>query len=89
MAVSVYLDNVNITDSLNEQYPLPESLSPGVFPDNTHNHWWDLWVCIQKDETLRNNYQKYAVHTLQIQDSVGGTYNAKLILRTKYTARNR
>ena len=89
MAITVYLDNIDITDSLNKQYPLPSALAPGVFPDNNHNHWWDLWTCIQNNATLKSNYQNYAVHLLQIQDSNGGTYNAKLILRTKYTARNR
>lgn len=89
MSITVFLDGQNITNSLDAQYPLPQALSAGVFPDNTHNHWWDLWKCIQSNDTLKENYQNNAIHTLQVIDSSGGTYNAKIILRTKYTARNR
>lgn len=89
MSLTVFLDDVDITNDLDAQYPLPQALSAGVLPDNTHNHWWDLWKAVQAHEQLKLNYQNYAVHKLVVKDSAGGTYNAKIILRTKYTARNR
>lgn len=89
MSVTVTLDDVDITADLNAQYPLPAEISAGIFPDNTHNHWWDLWVAVQAHEQLVLNYQNNAVHILKVKDSAGGTYDAKIILRTKYTARNR
>lgn len=89
MSVTVYLDGEDITGALNEQHSLPPKIEAGVFPDNTHNHWWDLWKCIQSNANLKNSYQDNAIHRLEIRDSGGGTYNAKIILRTKYTARNR
>ena len=89
MSVTVFLDGVDITSELNSQYELPDKISAGVFPDNSHNHWWDLWKCVQKNAQLKELYQTTAIHTLEIKDSTGGTYNAKIVLRTKYTARNR
>lgn len=89
MSVTVFLDGQDITADLNAQYPLPDKIQAGIFPDNTHNHWWDLWKCVQNNGTLKANYQSNAIHILQITDTSGGTYDAKIILRTKYTARNR
>ena len=89
MSVSVTLDGVDITADLNAQYELPTEIRAGIFPDNTHNHWWDLWKVIQAHEQLRLNYQENAIHQLVFYDSAGGVYNAKIILRPKYSARNR
>jgi hypothetical protein len=89
MSVTVFLDGQDITAALNEQHQLPNKISAGIYPDNTHNHWWDLWKCVQGNNTLKQLYQSMAVHTLEVKDSAGGTYNAKIILRSKYTARNR
>lgn len=89
MSVTVFLDGEDITADLEEQYPLPPNLYAGIFPDNSHNHWYNLWRCVQRNSTLRQSYQNKAIHELKVVDSAGGTYNAKIILRTKYTARNR
>jgi hypothetical protein len=89
MSVTVFLDGEDITADLEEQYPLPSNLYAGIFPDNSHNHWYNLWRCVQRNSTLRQSYQNKAIHELKVVDSAGGTYNAKIILRTKYTARNR
>lgn len=89
MSVTVTLDGEDITADLNKQYPLPERLYANIFPDNSHNHWYNLWICIQENATLKKAYQNNAIHELRVIDSAGGTYNAKIILRTKYTARNR
>ena len=89
MSITVLLDDQDITADLNRQHDLPGKISAGIYPDNSHNKWWDLWVCIQNNSTLKENYQDKSIHTLVIKDSEGGTYNAKIILRTKYAARNR
>lgn len=91
MSVTVKLDDIDITEDLRSQHPqrFPEAISAGIYPDNSHSKWWDLWACVQAHQELREAYQKNAIHELVIEDTAGGTYDAKIILRTKYTARNR
>lgn len=89
MSVQVLLDGKDITDALNKQHTVPQSLGAGVFPDDSHEKWWDLWSVIKNNPELKDEFQKKAIHTLKLVDSNGTAYDAKLLMKTKYTARNR
>lgn len=89
MSVQVLLDGVDITAELNKQHPVPQTLGVGVFPDDSHEKWWDLWAVIKSLAEFKNEFQTKAVHTLKLVDSDGTAYDAKLLMKTKYTARNR
>lgn len=89
MSVQVLLDGVDITAELNKQHPVPQTLGVGVFPDDSHEKWWDLWAVIKNLPALKDDFQKKAVHTMKLVDSEGTAYDAKLLMKSKYTARNR
>lgn len=89
MSVQVLLDGVDITAELNKQHPVPQTLGVGVFPDDSHEKWWDLWAIIKTNASLKDEFQKKAVHTLELVDSEGTAYDVKLLMKSKYTARNR
>lgn len=90
MTIQVFLDDQNITDSLNAQYALPSASDKGVFPDRSRNKWWDLLPAISENETLKKDFfnDDNGVHILRITED-GVEIKVKLLLRTKYSARNR
>lgn len=89
MSIKVFLDDVEVTAAMNAQHPLPSTISAGVFPDASHEKWWDLWGIIKSTTALKDNFQKKAVHTMKVVDSAGTEYDVKLLTKAKYTARNR
>lgn len=92
MSIQVFLDGQDITGVLNSQHPLPVSASAnGIFPSNKRNDWWDLLPAINANSTLRENFfnNDVGVHTLNIVDSGGETFTVRVLLRAKYSARNR
>ena len=91
MSIRVTLDGEDITSSLNKQYPLPNDISAGIFPSRKAGEWYDLLQCINENTKLRNNYFNggdYGVHELSIADSQGRNFEMRILLRTKYSARN-
>lgn len=91
--IKVYLDGQDITNTLNSQYPLPDSTGGGVFPSRETGKWYDLLACVDKNETLRKNFFNASgsyggVHELKIEDPDGAVFNVKVLVRNKYSARN-
>lgn len=91
MAIKVFLDNTDITADLNAQYALPESANAGIFPDRSRSKWWDLLPAINAHAELKDTFfnNDTAVHALTIEDTNGQTFTVRVLLRTKYTSRNR
>ena len=89
MSIKVFLDDVDITAAMNAQHPLPSSATAGTFPDASHEHWWDLWGIIKNSAELKDAFQQKAVHFMKVVDSDGTAYDIKLLVASKYTARNR
>lgn len=92
MSIRVLLDGQDITASLNKQYPLPTSAVNGIYPSRKAGEWYDLLACIDENESLKKNFFNggdLGVHELQIVDSVGVSYQCRVLLRMKYSARNR
>lgn len=93
MSIRVFLDSIEITDALNEQYPLPAQMSAsGIFPDNTRSHWYDLLDAINQNPTLKTSFfdSPNALHEFKVEDSrQGGSFSARVYLSTKYSSRNR
>lgn len=90
--IHVTLDGEDITASLNKQYPLPEAVSTGVWPSRNAGEWYDLLRCINDNENLAKNFFNggdYGVHIMEITNPDGSAFQARVILRSKYTARNR
>ena len=91
MSIKVLLDGQDITASLNKQYPLPSSAVDGIYPSRKAGEWYDLLACISENEALKKNYFNggdYGVHEMQIVDSSGVSYQCRVLLRMKYSARN-
>lgn len=91
MSIRVLLDGQDITESLNKQYPLPDSAVNGIYPSRKAGEWYDLLACISENEALKKNYFNggdYGVHEMQIVDSSGNSYQCRVLLRMKYSARN-
>lgn len=86
MAITVYLDDVDITSDLNSQYPLPTALG-GIFPDASGRKWWDLLRCINKHSDLKNKFFQGGVHIMKVVSN-GEEFKVKLLLRVNYSARN-
>ena len=89
--IQVFLDGQDITASLNAQYPLPQALSSGVFPSKKAGEWYDLMQCIDDNAFLAKNFFNggdYGVHEFKIVNTDGQTFQARLLTRMKYTARN-
>lgn len=85
--IKVYLDDQDITDSLNKQYPLP--IGPeGILPDASAGKWYDLLRCISDNSTLKAQYFQGGVHRMKIVDTTGRQFEVKLLTRSKYSARN-
>ena len=85
--IRVYLDGHEITANLNKQYPLPENPG-GILPDATAGKWYNLLRVINEVPALRESYFQGGVHQMQIVDSTGRAFEVKMLLRSKYSARN-
>lgn len=91
MSIKVFLDNTDITADLNAQYHLPANTNSGIYPDRSRSRWWDLIPAINAHPELRNTFfnNDIGIHSLKIQDTGGSTFTARILLRMKYTSRNR
>lgn len=91
MAIQIFLDDVNITADLNKQYALPASVTDGVYPDRSRAKWWDLLPAINAHNELRTNFfnDDVGVHTLTVTDTNGHHMSVRVLLRMRYTSRNR
>lgn len=91
MGLRVLLDDQDITDSLNKQYPLPDASQNGVFPSKKAGEWYDLLKCIDENEFLRNNFFNggdYGVHEMRVVADDGTNFDMRILLRMKYSSRN-
>ena len=86
----VRLDGQDITATLNAQHALPSASSTGVFPNKSRNDWWDLLPAISANSELKSHFfnDDNGVHTLTFEES-GTTFEVRVLLRMKYSSRNR
>lgn len=91
MATKIFLDDIDITADLAAQYALPATNTAGVYPDRTRSTWWDLLPAINNHVELRESFfnDSTGVHSLTFQDTQGEPVIVKVLMRTKYTSRNR
>lgn len=92
MAVTIFLDDVDITADLNKQHPLPTGLYDGIYPGRGRNDYYDLLACIAAHPELKDDFfnDNSAVHYLTIANTDTATeYTVRLLLSMKYSARNR
>lgn len=87
MSLKVTLDGYDITAAMNQQYPLPETPG-GILPDASAGKWYNLLKIIDQTPGLRDHYFEGGVHLMKIQDSTGRSFEVKMLLRSKYSARN-
>jgi len=87
MALTILLDDVDITADLNRQYALPSSLG-GICPDASGGKWWDLLRCINKHPELKSKFFQGGVHIMKVIDSNGTDFKVKMLLKMVYSARN-
>lgn len=81
------LDNVDIT-SLMQMVGAPNDTYGGVYP-NDGTKWFDLLYIIDRTPELsREAFQRGGLHTFTIVDDADRVYDAKIILRATYSARN-
>lgn len=82
-----YLDGVDVTADIEAQTPLP-NLQGGVYP-NDRTKWYDLLSIVNKHPELRTSFfGKGGLHTFRIEGATTDSYDAKIILRLTYSARN-
>lgn len=85
--MNYYLDDIDITADINAQFPLP-NLDGGVYPD-TRTKWYDLLKIISAHSKLKESFfSKGGLHTFKIVGDAGYQFEAKIILRMTYSARN-
>lgn len=84
--MKIFLDSVNITADIQAQTPIPD-LQGGVYP-NIGTKWYDLIRIVANHGELSNFFSSGGLHRLDIQDDDGSEFNAKMILRLTYSARN-
>lgn len=85
--IRVYLDNHDITDNLNKQYPLPDHPA-GILPDDSAGKWYNLLRVINEVPELKANYFQGGLHRMLIVDTSGRQFEVKVLLRSKYSAVN-
>lgn len=92
MAIKIFLDDIDITADLAAQHSLPASADVNaVLPDKSRSSWWDLMEAISNHPELRDSFfnNDTGVHSFTIQDTSGKAVSARVLLRMKYTSRNR
>ena len=85
--IKVYLDGHEITEQINAQYPLPSNPG-GVLPEQGPGKWYNLLRIINEVPALRESFFQGGVHQFTIVDETGRPFEVKLLLRSKYSARN-
>lgn len=82
-----YLDDVDVTADIETQSPIP-NLDGGVYP-NTRTKWYNLLKIVNAHPELKESFfGKGGLHTFKIVGDGGYQYDAKIILRMTYSARN-
>lgn len=81
-----YLDGVDITTEINKQATVADT-DGGVYP-NEGTKWFDMLGIINQKPELADFFGKGGLHVLKIQNDAGYQYDAKIILRATYSARN-
>lgn len=85
--MNYFLDDVDVTADINAQTTLP-NLKGGVYP-NDRTKWYNLLKIINAHPELqRSFFGKGGLHTFKIVGDAGDSYEAKIILRATYSARN-
>lgn len=87
MSLKVMLDGYDITSAMNQQYPLPDNPA-GMLPDASAGRWYNLLKIIDQTPGLRDHYFEGGIHRMQVVDSTGRSFEVKMLLRSKYSARN-
>lgn len=82
-----YLDGVDITAAIAKQATVADT-DGGVYP-NEGTKWFDMLAIINQNHTLQNIFfGRGGLHTFKIQNDAGYQFEAKIILRITYSARN-
>lgn len=85
--MNYYLDDVDITADINAQFPIP-NLDGGVYPD-VRTKWFNLLKIVNAHPELKESFfGKGGLHAFKIVGDGGYQYDAKIILRMTYSARN-
>lgn len=82
-----FLDGIDITTQIAKQATVADT-DGGVYPDDG-TKWFDMLAIINQNDTLKDLFfNKGGLHVLKIQNDAGYQFDAKIILRATYSARN-
>lgn len=84
--MKILLDNVDITADIMKQANIP-NLAGGVYP-NTGTTWYNLLPIVEAHAELKDLWSKGGLRHLVIQGDASDRFDAKIILRLCYSARN-
>lgn len=85
--MNYYLDDVDITADINAQAQIP-NLDGGIYP-NDRTKWYNLLKIVDAHPELQKSFfGKGGLHTFKIVGDAAQQYEAKIILRATYSARN-
>lgn len=95
--MKITLDGFDITEELTDQqgYDLPPDPTGigGIYPSKDSGAWFDLLRVINSRREFRDGFfdggYENGTHTLIVTDDEGREFDCRLLLRKKYTARNR
>lgn len=82
-----FLDGIEVTDEIAKQAVVADT-DGGVYPDDGRK-WFDMLSIINQNPLLKENFfSKGGLHVFTIQNDAGYQFDAKIILRATYSARN-
>lgn len=84
--MEIYLDDVDITADINRQATISNA-DGGVYP-NDRTKWFDLLAIINNHPELGDFFGKGGLHTLKLRGDPAYGFDAKMIIRMTYSARN-
>lgn len=95
--MKVTLDGIDITDALTTMQGLDLPPDPtgsgGIYPSEDSGAWYDLLRVINNDRRLAEGFfdggYDNGTHTLILTDDQGRSFDCRMQIRKKYTARNR
>ena len=82
-----FLDGIDVTEQIAKQADVSDT-DGGVYP-NDGTKWFDMLAIINQNSVLSQQFfSKGGLHTFTIQNDTGFQFDAKIILRATYSARN-
>ena len=84
--MKISLDGTDITADIQKQTNIPNLLG-GVYP-NEGTKWYNFMPIIANHAELKSFFSTGGLHKLEIVDETGTEFDARIILRLTYSARN-